>query len=253
LDGKSQPVELAHIRRLPQITSFAALPTLVVPAVTTGPAGSTVFSSYELRGMNLEMIEKAGWDENVGVPVPGLPTPLPGQGQQQSLIVNLPDPPGSKAPLYIWLRGESVGRATTIFLAAASASRERAQNGRGLERPAAGANVFISSLAARSRALWASTELAQSGHAEAPVSDRFLHPFGGPTVCSLRFQKGGGLQDRFRFWRLPSNCSALAGESPAPQGQIAHCTGTCLVSRVGSGSDAQGCLLKWLNAGMDSA
>jgi hypothetical protein len=110
-DGKSQPVELAHLRRLPSITSFTAQPSSAAAA-----PGS--LRSYELRGMNLEMLEEVGWDAVLGQPVPGLPTPIQGQGQLQSLIVSLPDPPNPKATLYIWLHGETAGRATTITLMA---------------------------------------------------------------------------------------------------------------------------------------
>jgi hypothetical protein len=99
-DGKSQPQVLAHIIRLPQIATFQ----MVSP------------QSYQLTGLNLEMIQKVGWDATTGTAVPGLPSPIPGQGQQQSLLINLPDPPNPKATLYIWLHGEPTGRATTITL-----------------------------------------------------------------------------------------------------------------------------------------
>jgi hypothetical protein len=113
-DGKSQPVELAHLRRLPSISSFTAIPA---PAAVSPDA----LHSYELRGMNLEMVEKVGWDSGMGQPVPGLPAPIQGQGQLQALMVSLPDPPNPKATLYIWLRGETAGRATTVSLAPAGA------------------------------------------------------------------------------------------------------------------------------------
>jgi len=71
-----------------------------------------------LTGSNLEMIAKVGWDQNTGIDVQDLPVPIPGQGQQQSLSVPLPDPPNPRAPLFIWLRGESTGRLTTITLPA---------------------------------------------------------------------------------------------------------------------------------------
>lgn len=103
-DGKSQPVTLAHIVRVPQIESFS----LADPAVQNAPR------AYTLTGSNLEMIEKLGWDENSGVDTAGLPTPLPGPGQKQSLQVNLPDPPNAQAVLYVWLRGDQKGRLTTI-------------------------------------------------------------------------------------------------------------------------------------------
>lgn len=100
--GQSQPFQLAHIIRLPSVVLFQAEAR---PAV-----------DYTLTGSNLEMIAKAGWDQNAGIDVPGLPVPIPGQGQQQSLTIHLPDPPNPRAPLFLWLRGESAGRATTIGL-----------------------------------------------------------------------------------------------------------------------------------------
>jgi hypothetical protein len=100
--GQSQPFQLAHIIRLPRIVSFQA---------ATRPG-----IDYTLTGSNLEMIGKVGWDQSTGVDVPGLPVPIPGQGQQQSLTVNLPEPTNPRAPLFLWLRGESTGRATTIGL-----------------------------------------------------------------------------------------------------------------------------------------
>ena len=118
VDGKSQPVELAHLRRLPQISNFllAAAPPVAAAGPPSSPVLAPALESYELRGLNLELIEKVGWDTNTPEAVPGLPTPIPGQGQQQSLLVNLPDPPNPKATLYVWLRGETVPRATTVAL-----------------------------------------------------------------------------------------------------------------------------------------
>lgn len=110
-DGKSEAVELARLRRFPQVGSFS-------PAVSPASAPPAPLRSYELRGLNLEMIEKIGWDVNAGQPVMNLPTPIPGQGQQQSLLVDLPEPASPKPTVYIWLRGESTPRSTTIVLSA---------------------------------------------------------------------------------------------------------------------------------------
>lgn len=110
MDGKSAAVNLAHIRRFPQVQSFAV----------SGNPLAMGMRTYELRGMNLEMIERVGWDNAIGAPVATLPTPIPGMGQQQSLLVTLPEPPTPKSPLYIWLRGETTARATTICLTAAN-------------------------------------------------------------------------------------------------------------------------------------
>ena len=103
-DGRSDPFTLAHIIRIPQIDSFS----LNAPQP---PSGS---HAYLLTGQNLEMIEKVGWDGDQGVEVPSLPTPIPGQGQRQSLQVTLPDPQKAQCDLYVWLRGDKDGRATTM-------------------------------------------------------------------------------------------------------------------------------------------
>lgn len=100
---RSQPFTLAHIIRLPIIDSFSA----------AAPAANGT-QTYTLIGQNLEMIEKSGWDHTNGVDVSGLPTPIPGVGQKQSLNVSLPTAPSDQALLYIWLRGDKQGRSTMI-------------------------------------------------------------------------------------------------------------------------------------------
>ncbi|MGA8029221.1 MAG: hypothetical protein WB992_18940, partial [Bryobacteraceae bacterium] len=104
-EGKSQPFTLAHMIRVPQIDSFAS--------AGAGPA-SGVLNAYTLTGQNLEMIEKAGWDQANGVDVTNLPTPIPGAGQKQSLQISLPAAPNGQAVLWVWLRGDKQGRVTTI-------------------------------------------------------------------------------------------------------------------------------------------
>jgi hypothetical protein len=102
--GKSEPFSLGNIIRLPQIDDFK---------LSDGQAASGSHDGI-LIGRNLEMIEKVGWDQLNGSEVPGLPSPIQGQGQKQSLHVNLPDPLSAHAVIYIWLRGEKTGRITTI-------------------------------------------------------------------------------------------------------------------------------------------
>jgi len=49
------------------------------------------------------------------LPVEAIPAPVPGEHPSQSLRVVLPWPaPAPHAPLYIWLRGESRGRKTSV-------------------------------------------------------------------------------------------------------------------------------------------
>ena len=105
-EGASAPVTLAHIVRVPQVE---VVNTSVEPAA---PGHVTL----TLKGRGLEMIDKVAWDANSGVSPAGLPTPLPGEGQKQSLQITLPAPPSPDAPLYLWLRGEKAGRETTLKL-----------------------------------------------------------------------------------------------------------------------------------------
>ena len=74
-DGKSLPYTLAQIIRVPEIESFEVTGDPLVNAMHT----------YALVGRNLEMIEKVGWDDTNGIEVPGLPAPVPGEGQKQTL------------------------------------------------------------------------------------------------------------------------------------------------------------------------
>lgn len=104
--GVSSPITLAHLIRVPQIESVSSVPD---------PAGAQRIG-LDLKGTSLEMIEKAGWDNESGVGTTGLPTPLPGEGQKQMLHLNLPASPAPDAPLYIWLRGDKEGRATSIHI-----------------------------------------------------------------------------------------------------------------------------------------
>jgi len=102
--GSSKPFTLAHILRVPQIDSF----TLADAPPQNGAR------QYQLTGENLELIEKLGWDEANGQAVSGLPVPLRGPGLKQSIQIGLPDPPSLDAVVYVWLRGDEQGRATTI-------------------------------------------------------------------------------------------------------------------------------------------
>lgn len=103
-DGGSQPFTLAHVLRVPTIDSF----TLADPPLNNG------VRQYALTGQNLEMLAKVGWDHSNGQDIAGVPAPLPGPGLKQSIQVSLPDPPAPDSLLYVWLRGDKQGRATTI-------------------------------------------------------------------------------------------------------------------------------------------
>jgi hypothetical protein len=112
--GASAPYTLARIVRLPQIYAFSAS--------TPAPANAapTALESYSLTGKNLELIAQLGWSAASPSPVTALPTPVPGQGQTETLKVTLPPPLAPNALLLLWLRGETQPRATTIVAPAAA-------------------------------------------------------------------------------------------------------------------------------------
>lgn len=102
--GVSDPFALGKVVRLPRIASFK----LTNDQVQGGFAG-------ELQGWDLETVARTGWDAAIGNEVTELPRPMAGEGARQSLRIVMPWPsPLPKAPLYIWLRGETMGRATTV-------------------------------------------------------------------------------------------------------------------------------------------
>jgi hypothetical protein len=104
--GSSDPTTLGRLIRLPHIEKFA---------LTDEKLNSTLYAGV-LTGMDLQVIEKTGWDGKTGYPVQGIPTPVPGSNtQEQTLKVGLPwPPPAPHAPIYVWLRGETSGRLTSV-------------------------------------------------------------------------------------------------------------------------------------------
>lgn len=102
-DGGSDPRPLGRVVRAPRIESFRL----------TGEEGPDSTYIGILTGRDLELIEKVGWNGMDSVTVPGLPTPLPGESYLQQLRIRLSWPsPVPHAPLFVWLRGETDGRAT---------------------------------------------------------------------------------------------------------------------------------------------
>ena len=101
--GASDPYTLGRVIRLPHIERFL---------LTDEKVGSNLYFG-SLTGQDLQTIEKTGWDSKAGYPVQGIPIPLAGDAQKQTLRIELPWPPPSpSAPLYVWLRGETEGRLT---------------------------------------------------------------------------------------------------------------------------------------------
>ena len=104
-DGRSDPFILGRVVRVPRLDKFT---------LTSEKAGDASYIGA-VDGRDLDVIEKAGWDATNGLPVDSIPTPVAGEHPSQSLRLALPWPaPAPHAPLYIWLRGESQGRKTSV-------------------------------------------------------------------------------------------------------------------------------------------
>jgi hypothetical protein len=103
--GSSDPTVLGHVIRLPRLEKFVLSDDMLGPNLFAGT----------LTGTDLQTIEKTGWDAKTGYPVQGIPTPVPGAAQEQTLKVEFPWPPPSPhAPIFVWLRGETTGRLTDV-------------------------------------------------------------------------------------------------------------------------------------------
>jgi hypothetical protein len=101
--GTSDPTVLGRIIRLPRIEKFV---------LTDEKLNGDLYAG-NLTGSDLQIIEKTGWSDKTGYPVQGIPTPVPGNPQEQTLKVALPwPPPAPHAAIYVWLRGEATGRLT---------------------------------------------------------------------------------------------------------------------------------------------
>ncbi len=94
-------VEVGKAVRRPELSAFTL----------SGDAAGTNQFWGELTGNGLERIVRVGWNERDGLPVTELPS---GESGRQKLRMAVPWPaPAPRAPLYVWLRGETVGRRTT--------------------------------------------------------------------------------------------------------------------------------------------
>ena len=105
VDGDSDPYDLGRIVQLPRIVGLTLSNQSPAPGQFAG----------ELRGDNLQLIAKTGWNADTGIPVTSVPMRVGTTSPTQTLAIVMPWPPPSPhAPLYIWLRGETHGRATTV-------------------------------------------------------------------------------------------------------------------------------------------
>lgn len=103
--GDSDAYDLGRVVQLPRIRGLSLTDQSPAPGEFAG----------ELRGDNLQLIAETGWDATHGVPVTSVPMRVSATSPTQTLAIVMPWPPPSPhAPLYIWLRGETRGRATTV-------------------------------------------------------------------------------------------------------------------------------------------
>ena len=104
-EGRSDPFVLGRVIRVPRLDKFT---------LTSEKVGDSSYAGI-LEGRDLDMIEKIGWDAEHGVPVEPIPAPVAGDAFRQRLRITLPWPaPEPHAPLYVWLRGERIGRKTAV-------------------------------------------------------------------------------------------------------------------------------------------
>jgi hypothetical protein len=104
-NGRSDAFSLGRVLRTPLLDQFT---------LTSESMGPNAYLGI-LKGRDLDVIEKAGWDGHHGLPVVGIPAPVPGLPAEQTLRITLPWPsPAPHSPLYIWLRGEESGRRTSV-------------------------------------------------------------------------------------------------------------------------------------------
>lgn len=104
-DGTSEPYPLGCILRVPRIEQFV---------LTDQKLSDGVYAGI-LKGDDLDTVERAGWDAEHGLSVESIPAPLPDDPRKQTLKIALPWPaPAPHAPVFVWLRGESRGRATSV-------------------------------------------------------------------------------------------------------------------------------------------
>lgn len=101
--GLSALAAVGRTVRMPRVDKFE---------LTDQPAGDGAFFGV-LTGRDLELIERAGWSSSTGLPVSELPATA--GGAAQTLRIKLPWPsPTPRAPLFLWLRGDTEGRSTSI-------------------------------------------------------------------------------------------------------------------------------------------
>ncbi len=104
-EGSSDAQPLGRVIRLPGVEQLT---------LTNEKSGASNYVGI-LKGSNLDIVAKVGWDAQSGVPVDAIPTPVPGEAGKETLRIALPWPaPEPHAPLFVWLREEQQGRQTPV-------------------------------------------------------------------------------------------------------------------------------------------
>ena len=103
--GTSDLFSLGRVIRVPRIDKFL---------LTDEKLGDSLYAGI-LTGADLQTVVGTGWDAKTSHPVQGIPTPVPGEPQEQTLKIAMSwPPPNPHALLYIWLSGETEARVTSI-------------------------------------------------------------------------------------------------------------------------------------------
>jgi hypothetical protein len=105
-EGRSDAFTIGRVIRVPQLEQFTLTNEQLGPSTYVGI----------LKGHNLDVIEKTGWDADNGVRVDSVPEPVPGdKSSLETIRVGLPWPaPAPHARLYVWFRGEDKGRQSNV-------------------------------------------------------------------------------------------------------------------------------------------
>lgn len=114
--GSSNLHLLGRVTHLPRIERFVLTRKLITARTSCSP-GTEDKLRYEgiLTGEQLHEISRAGWNTEDSCAVMGIATAKSEDSQKQTLRIVLSwSPPEPHAPVFIWLRGESKGRATGV-------------------------------------------------------------------------------------------------------------------------------------------
>jgi hypothetical protein len=104
-EGRSDAFTIGRLIRVPRLDQFT---------LTNEQLNSSNYLGI-LKGRDLDVLDKAGWDAQHGLRIDSVPSPTPGDPAEQTLRIALPWPsPEPHAPLYVWLRGEEQGRKTSV-------------------------------------------------------------------------------------------------------------------------------------------